>query len=336
VLTIEFATPRYPVNLLQIQSGGEYFGSERRNRPPRFLGLLIASGDVTRSLRGVFPAPGSRIGRVRDGLADAVLRRPLALGPQRWGGHDGRLSLAPSQSRSPYAAAYLRYLFFRWRDATGLHAVGLHTWEPFTETVQTLRALLDRLGGGVPSFFAYPARAAEPGGVEMTRTPPWLLDACRSLRTAPICPRRLPAAHASFVEVAYEPGGPTRADYLSVQWSAPYENQPTRNRPPRFVHLELQAGALPAPRRYSQPVTRPRNGMMRRRDYQGGTVIPLGRPRWGGRNGVLVLGDCFGNHVCFRWRRRRVGYQVDLHGWEPFTQTVAALRAVVSSLPPAG
>ena len=75
---------------------------------------------------------------------------------------------------------------------------------------------------------------------------------------------------------------------------------------------------------------------MRGRGYEAAPPpLGFGRRDWNGRHGVLVLGDCFANHLCFRWRERGVGYQIDLHGWEPFTQTVASLRAIVASLPSA-
>ena len=35
----------------------------------------------------------------------------------------------------------------------------------------------------------------------------------------------------------------------------------------------------------------------------------------------------------FVWRRAEEAYVVSLHGWKPFQETVAALRAVVDSLP---
>jgi hypothetical protein len=334
VLTLVTATRGFRVDELQLKSGGEYFGDERRNRPPRFFGFLLASGDLAHGFPGLFPAAGAPVGDVRDGLANARVRAPLFLGRRRWAGHNGDLSLAPSESNSPATSAYLRYLFFRWRDAAGLHTAALHTWEPFTETVKTLHALIDGLGRGTPSRLAPSARTGRTDGVAMTRTPSWLHDACRALRTRVICPRIIPMASASFLEVSYQPQVGPATDLLSVQWSAPYENEPARNRPPRFLHLELESGAVPVERRYSHGPTEPRNGLMRRRDYEAADPLPLGRPRWGGRNGVLVLGDCFGNHLCFRWRERGIGYQIDLHGWEPFTKTVAALRAVVGSLPP--
>jgi hypothetical protein len=59
--------------------------------------------------------------------------------------------------------------------------------------------------------------------------------------------------------------------------------------------------------------------------------VPLGRRTWGGHRGPLVLGDCCGNHLCFRWRAAAAAYQIDLHGWEPFPETVSVLRRIVSS-----
>jgi hypothetical protein len=64
-----------------------------------------------------------------------------------------------------------------------------------------------------------------------------------------------------------------------------------------------------------------------------GEPIPLGRPGWGGRQGVLVLGDCFSNHLCFRWSQQGSSYQIDIHGWELFSQTVVALREMLASIP---
>src|SRR5262249_27850267 len=60
-LTIIRATHRYPVNLLQVEAGGEYFGNQRRNRPPRYVGVVVASGQVRRALPELFPAAGARV-----------------------------------------------------------------------------------------------------------------------------------------------------------------------------------------------------------------------------------------------------------------------------------
>jgi hypothetical protein len=337
-LSLLRATRRYPVNLLQLEAGGEYFGNQRRNRPPRYVALFLASGNLGRALPELFPPPGVRPAPVRDGLANVARTTGLAFGRRRWGGIEGQLSLAPSHGRIPLV--YFNYLLFRWRDRTGDHVLGLHKWEPFHETVRTLHALVDRLGPAAAVALVSPAAPTIRGGVATAPSPRWLLTACRSLRTRRICPSRIPAANPRFIDLYYEPQwgsrkGSAGANLIGVSWGAPHDNQPTRDRPPRFLHLDLTAGAVRVRWHFDQPVARVRNGLMRGR---GGEAtpgpLPLGRRQWNGRRGVLVLGDCFGNHLCFRWRERGVAYQIDLHGWEPFTQTVAALRGIVFSLPP--
>jgi hypothetical protein len=62
-------------------------------------------------------------------------------------------------------------------------------------------------------------------------------------------------------------------------------------------------------------------------------VVRLESSNWRGNSGSLVLGDCFGNHLCYRWRQGDAILQVDVHGWEPFTETVATLRQIVQSIP---
>jgi hypothetical protein len=330
-MSIVFAGRGSPANLLQLLSGSESAGNQRANRPPHLLGLLLASGDVDRALSGLLPPAGAVPAHVHDGLVAAARRAPLALGRRRWAAHEGELALAPS--KGPVPLAYFRYLFFRWQDASGTHVFGLRAWEPFTESVRTLHVLVGRLAAAPAKRFAYRARRG-PAGVVTARTPDWLLAACRALRTRPICPRRIPAARPSSLDLFFlRNAGPTRnvrQDWLSAEWGTPYESDPTRNRPPRFVHLDIRAGGVPLERRFRHPVVRPRDGLFRNRGVE---PIPLGHPHWVPGGGVLVLGDCFGNHLCYRWRRHGVGYQIDLHGWEPFSQTVATLHAIVSSIP---
>jgi hypothetical protein len=329
-MSIVFAGRGRPANLLQLLSGSESAGNQRANRPPHLLGLLLGSGDVGRALSGLLPPAGAAPARARDGLVAAARRSPLALGRRRWAGHAGELALAPSSG--PVPLAYFRYVFFRWRDSRGSHVLGLRAWEPFTESVRTLHALVDRLAPAPQRRFAYPARRG-PGGVATARAPDWLLAACHALRTRPICPGRIPATPRSSLDLfLLRNAGPSRhgrQDWISAEWGTPYESEPARNRPPRFVHLDIRAGGVPLGRRFRHPVTRPRDGLFRSRGRQ---PIPLGRPRWVPGGGILVLGDCFANHLCFRWRRHGVGYQIDLHGWEPFSQTVATLHAIVSSI----
>jgi hypothetical protein len=316
-MSLVLASRRDPFSLMELESGNESVGDQHRNRPPHHVGILLAAGHLERALSGLLPRPDARPARVRAGLANAPRKNPLSLGRRRWAGLRGELSLAPSQG--PIPLSYFRFLFFRWDDASGAHVIGIHDWEPFGESVRTLHALVERLAPAAASPLAYRARARARGGVAMARTPAWLLGACRGLRTRPICPRQIPAAEPTSIDVFYEPDaevGPSptaRADWLSAEWGVAYGNEPTRNRPPRFVHLDFKAGAVGLARRFRHPSIRARDGLMRdpSNGEAGAGPIPLGRPRWAGRRGVLVLGDCFGNHLCFRWRERGVGYQID-------------------------
>jgi hypothetical protein len=337
-LSVSLASPGAGFNLLQLEAGGEHDGDQHLNRPPDYVGVFVASGDLAQALPTIFPRTLGTPVPVGDGLANAPRRRALAFGPRRWAGISGQLSLAPS--RGPIPLVYFHYLLFRWDTVNGETAIGLHAWEPFTETVQTLHALVDRLTLAPPQPLFYPPRPAAPGGVAMTRTPNWLLDACRTLKTRPICPTRIPAAQPNF-SLFYEPNwrsgssSVARQDLLSVSWGAPHGSDFAQNHPPSFLHLDLIAGAVPLDRHFAHPVVVPHDGLM----FLTGSgeaaeaPIPLGHPHWNGRHDVLVLGDCFSNHLCYRWRQAASTYQIDIHGWEPFTQTVSALRQIVSSLP---
>jgi hypothetical protein len=327
------ATPRYPLNLLQVETGGEYFGDQRLNRPPRFVGWFLMSGRLGRLLPAIFPhlkGPGTP---PRNGQADAPLRHALLLGRMHWGGISGQLVLAPSGGRG--ALVYFHYLVFRWRDAGSDVAIGLHAWEPFRETVQTLHAMVDRLHS---VEFAPIAMPQAPGShpVPMAPPPEWFTGACRSLRTRVICPTLIPVGPTNYVSVLFEPRWRSSqgrsADLLSVEWGAP-RPRPTRNRPPAFAHLELAAGDISLPGHVGGAAVLPRNGMMAGREGEAAApAVRLASSNWSG-GGSLVLGDCFGNHLCYRWRQAGANYQADLHGWEPFAETVATLRQIVESIP---
>jgi hypothetical protein len=40
-----------------------------------------------------------------------------------------------------------------------------------------------------------------------------------------------------------------------------------------------------------------------------------------------------GDHLIFYWRQNATDHMITLHGWEPFTQVVATLHAIVLSAP---
>jgi hypothetical protein len=328
------ATPRYPLNLLQVETGGEYFGDQRLNRPPRFVGWFLMSGRLRRLLPTIFPRLNGPGTPPRNGQADAPLRHALLLGRMHWGGISGQLVLAPSGGHG--ALVYFHYLVFRWRDAGAEVAIGLHAWEPFRETVQTLHAMVDRLHGVASAPIAMPS-ASGSHPVPMAPPPEWFTGACRSLRTRVICPTLIPAGPTNYVSVLFEPRWRSSqgqsADLLSVEWGAPRPD-PARNRPPAFAHLEMAAGDISLAGHVGGAALLPRNGMMAGRESEGAPpAVRLASSNWGGRGGSLVLGDCFGNHLCYRWRQAGANYQVDLHGWEPFTETVATLRQIVQSIP---
>jgi hypothetical protein len=331
-LSMAIGTARYPLNLLQVETGGEYFGNQRRNRPPRFVGWFLMSGQLERLLPAIYPPWGGPGTPPRNGQAETPRRRALLLGRMKWGGRAGQLVLAPSKGTE--ALVYFHYLVFRWRQAGREVAIGLHAWEPFRETVQTLHAMVDRVRSVPSSPIARPS-LPHSHPVPSATPPAWFTLACRSLRTRAICPTQIPVGPTNYISLFYEPrwrSSHTRSDdLLSVEWGAPRPD-PARNRPPAFVHLELTAGGISLAGHIDAGPVAPRNGMMAGRESEAAApTIKLTSPGWPGR-GSLALGDCFGNHLCYRWRHLGEYLQVDLHGWEPFTQTVATLREIVRSI----
>jgi hypothetical protein len=186
----------------------------------------------------------------------------------------------------------------------------------------------------------------------------------------PVCPRRLPAA--PFARASRPPGfpGPWAAGGYAVCLGSRSGGTPVGSRrcvldifqvevvgrlrvgpgfggPPHFLHVSVYArrGSLVAPDRRSfagtallWPATSKaagiRPGLLRTKRRRG---ILLGRLRWSGRNGELVLAPAFpaggelGDHVIFHWRRGPIDYAVTLHAWEPFPAAVSTLRAIVAS-----
>jgi hypothetical protein len=180
--------------------------------------------------------------------------------------------------------------------------------------------------------------------VRLMATPPAVLRTCRSsslLRSA--CPRRLPyVAHLSS-EPAYEFGlcrigrtgcGGLTWDDLELQHAGPGSH------PPVWAHISVAAGHIlgsqaslfPWPK--SRTPTPLRNGLFGR---DRPTALFLGQVRFGKRSGTLVLapsypaGGMVGDHLIFYWKTNAVDHMISLHGWEPFLQLVATLRAMVDS-----
>jgi hypothetical protein len=183
--------------------------------------------------------------------------------------------------------------------------------------------------------------ASEPEPVTLVRMPPRALRECRRLRALrPACPSLVP-------EAPYDPGSPVFAARsrpgipyagmrgFELQWGAEHPGAPELDRPPATVHLVVSEGwgVLLASKQRRE---RARDGLLAER--RRGMVF-LGRVRWAGRRGDLVLAPPFprggieANHLRFTWQEGGAVYGVSLHGWEPFTEVPPVLRAVVASVP---
>jgi hypothetical protein len=270
---------------------------------------------------------------LRNGIADGFRRRPLSLGPRTWSGIHGQLSLTPST----YAAQgeLTDLVVFRWHDSGGDHGVGLNVWEPITQAVATLRAIVSTLAPQPPTEEQRASAIVD--GIALTTTPPWLVELCRTRPLRVACPRRVPAAGPQGAYVDVVPTPPSERPKLtsllvSVSWGGEYP-QPRRNRPPQFVHLELTGGRVRTSKRYAPAI--PIGRLRVPRGYVPTRPVLLGSRAWTANPGVLVFGDCFGNHLCYRWRESGRGYQIDLHAWDPVRETVDVLRAIVLSTPAA-
>ena len=323
---------RFPVALFQLQSGLAWGGFEEHvHRPPIFGNTVVLGGRYMRFLAQAFPDFGSRPVVLRNGIANGLRRQPIALGSRVWSGIHGDLSLTPTGYSDLGELSDLAV--FRWRDANGSHAVGVNVWEPLLDSVATLRAIVSTLAP--QSAGPSPRNLATADGVRVTTTPLWLVELCRTqpmLRSA--CPRRVPAVgpQGAYVEVVPTPSNRPRPAslFVSVSWGGEYP-EPRLNRPPRFVHLELTAGHVVSSRRFGSPV--PLGRLKVPGGYTVTRPISLGQRDWTANPGRLVFGDCFGNHLCYRWQQNGRDYQIDLHAWDPVTEAAHVLRAIVRSTP---
>jgi hypothetical protein len=181
--------------------------------------------------------------------------------------------------------------------------------------------------------------AEEPEPIALVALPARALRECRRLRALrPACPELVPEAPydpASPVYVARSRRGiPYQGmSGFELQWGAEHPGEPELDRPPATVHLVVSAGCclLLDLRR-----GRVRDGLLEERRRG---PLSLGRVRWAGKRGDLVLDPPFprggieANHLRFTWQEGGTVYGVSLHGWEPFTEVRPVLRAVVESIP---
>jgi hypothetical protein len=125
----------------ELAAGAEHPGRPEQDRPPRLVHLVVLGGREARSLAFEWPRAGAAVG-VEDGLYARDRRRALSFGARSWNGRSGELVLAPA---FPDGGIVGNHLVFRWREGGSYYAVTLHGWEPFTEVVTTLRAVVTSL-----------------------------------------------------------------------------------------------------------------------------------------------------------------------------------------------
>lgn len=122
------------------------------NAPPTYVHVVLEAGDL-RDAFETFHHPSS--GRVFHEWSDALVgkrRRELAhkripealfLGRVNWAGRRGTLVLVPSFD--DVSSIHADHVLFRRQSGGFSHAVSLHSWEPFRQTVETLRKIVESM-----------------------------------------------------------------------------------------------------------------------------------------------------------------------------------------------
>ena len=197
--------------------------------------------------------------------------------------------------------------------------------------------------GSPPATTAAPSptttAAEQPEPVALVPLPAGALRECRRLRALrPACPTLVP-------EAPYDPASPVYvarsrraipyqgARGFELQWGAEHPGEPELDRPPATVHLVVSEFCCLL---LDLRLGRVRDGLLEVRRQ---APLSLGRVRWAGKRGDLVLDPPFprggieANHLRFTWNEGGTVYGVSLHGWEPFTEVRPVLRAVVESIP---
>ena len=329
----DVANRRSPVSVLQLETGLVYGGfQERAHRPPILSNVVVVGGGFRTVDRSALPQPGAAVHPVKGAIGHGDRSRAVALGPRHWAGLSGQLSLTPSIYARSGELSDLT--LFRWHDDDGDHAVGVNVWQPLSQSVETLHAIVATLSQEPTPPAARVVKVID--GVSMTTAPPWMHDICtESLLTRPACPTILPKADVDGAYVVTAPSlapGSAGSIQLSIEWFGRVASQ--RNlHPPEFGHFDISTGDITTAKRDAKPM--PLSAIRVPLGYGATLPIPLGHPPWTPNPGLLIFGDCFGNHLCYRWRQAGRRYQIDLHAWYPLRHTADVLRAIVRSTPAA-
>jgi hypothetical protein len=139
-LSVEL-TGRWVLDVFNLERGGEYPQHPERNRPPRMAHVVAVAGSVERLAPFREPRGGRGV-PLRDGLMRRARAAPISFGRVRWAGRVGALYLMPSFPRGGMLG---NHLVLSWRQNARRYALSLHGWEPLTESVRTLRRMVESL-----------------------------------------------------------------------------------------------------------------------------------------------------------------------------------------------
>lgn len=107
-------------------------------RPPVWSHVIVQAGSLRRAFPFLYPTRGRRISHL-DGLFSRSRTHAIFVGTFTWGGRKGTVILAPE---FPAGGEQGGHLIFRWRSHGTDFAVGLHGWEPLSQTFSTLRQMI--------------------------------------------------------------------------------------------------------------------------------------------------------------------------------------------------
>lgn len=107
-------------------------------RPPVWSHVVAQAGDLSHAFPFQYPVGGRRVTHL-DGLFARRRSRAVYIGAFTWGGRRGTVVLAPDY---PAGGEQGNHLIFRWRSGATDLALGLHGWEPLSQTLATLRQMV--------------------------------------------------------------------------------------------------------------------------------------------------------------------------------------------------
>ena len=177
-----------------------------------------------------------------------------------------------------------------------------------------------------------------PGGSRLTPLPPRAEEICgQGPPLSRTCPRYVPLVRgvSYVVDTFGRPGG--RFQVLELAAGAPSNRDFSRNAPPRVAHVVIEVGKpqFLIDLREPYPNKIPLDLLLGEDLDQAQYVGPEKSWDW---NAMLVLAPSFpsggahADHLVYRWREGGLEHVVSLHAWEPATEAVRTLHAIVRSI----